>query len=376
VTLAIFYKPLVLAMWYGVAHLLDNEGWMLHHNIFTDTLIFAVMALFAVWFAFAVVVALPVKVCFFYFELALFVPLFTYILTTFTIFELALFTNIELIPAARGRDNLAKMTEEERDEYAAAKLLFKRLAMYTLIASYVYAMVLWPFYLGKSYTSVVTSTGDMLGISLSFWTPEWWSIGFNWLDWSNLEVSVRISFAVSIGAIGAEQGIFFWNYVYYRACGPRGSNAYGGWTLGKARYAALPSEKEEKDLESGRCCDFGYGVSVDAEDGSIQATGAVTLTSGGEQTSIDGTVTLKTGGEEGEGEGGEEGEGESAGEGTDKAAEDAEEEEGAAQGAGTKEESKPSRIIGPPRMSSQSRNIGGADSLAPNMPVRRTHSRT
>jgi hypothetical protein len=79
----------------------------------------------------------------------------------------------------------------------------------------------------------------------------------------------------------------------------------------------------------------------------------VTLTSGGEQTSIDGTATLKAGGEEGVGEG------EGAGEGTDEEAED-EEEEGAAEGAGTKEESKPSRIIGPSRMSSQSRNIGGA----------------
>jgi hypothetical protein len=258
------------------------------------------------------------------------------------------------------RDELAKMTEEERDEASVAKLLFYRLTMYTLFASVVYAVILWPFYLGKSYTSVVMSTGDMLGISLSFWTPEWWSIGFNWLDWSNLQISVRISFAVSIGAIGAEQGIFLWNYVYYRACGPRGSNAYGGWTLGKARNAAQPTENEEKDLESGRSCDFRYGVSIDAEDGSIQATGAVTLMSGGEQTSIDGTVTLKAGGEEGEAGGGE---GEGAGEGT--AVEDAEggKGAGAAEGAGTNEESKPSRIRGPPRMSSQSRNIGGVDSL-------------
>ena len=86
VTLAIFYKPLVPAMWYGVSHLLDDEGWMLHHNIFTDTLVAAVMALFSLWFAFAFAAALPVLVCFFYFPIALFVPVSAYILANKGVF--------------------------------------------------------------------------------------------------------------------------------------------------------------------------------------------------------------------------------------------------------------------------------------------------
>ena len=38
-TLAIFYKPILPAMWYGLMHLMDDEGWMLEHEIFNDTVI-------------------------------------------------------------------------------------------------------------------------------------------------------------------------------------------------------------------------------------------------------------------------------------------------------------------------------------------------
>jgi hypothetical protein len=77
-TLAIFYKPLVPSMWYGAAHLLDNEGWMLHHTIFTDSLVALVELLFATWCVLTVGFALPVLLCFIYLPLLLAIPLGVY----------------------------------------------------------------------------------------------------------------------------------------------------------------------------------------------------------------------------------------------------------------------------------------------------------
>jgi hypothetical protein len=77
-TLAIFYKPLVPSMWYGAAHLLDNEGWMLHHTIFTDTLVALIEIIFAAWFVLAILPALPVLLCFIYLPLLLAIPLAVY----------------------------------------------------------------------------------------------------------------------------------------------------------------------------------------------------------------------------------------------------------------------------------------------------------
>jgi hypothetical protein len=271
VTLAIFYKPLVPAMWYGVAHLLDDEGRMLHHNILTDTLVAAVMLLFSVWFAFAFAAALPVLVCFFYYVIVLFVPVIAY----FAI-------NKESIGA--DDDDIKDMSEEERDECTATKLLFKRLSAYTLFASVVFAMLLWPFYLGQGYTTVVTNTANILGISLSFWTPDWPS-GFGWpfhLHWPQ-----QFTLAVSIGAIGVEQTMFFWNYLYFWAYGPRNSTAYG-WTLGKQRH---------ENFDSGNELTGDFRVGFDLETGT--ATAGLVLAVGEEQTSFEVTGTVQVeGGEE------------------------------------------------------------------------------
>jgi hypothetical protein len=45
------------------------------------------------------------------------------------------------------------MSEEELECRAAAMLVLNRLAAYTLFASVVFAMLLWPFYIGQGYTT-------------------------------------------------------------------------------------------------------------------------------------------------------------------------------------------------------------------------------
>jgi hypothetical protein len=272
VTLAIFYKPLVPAMWYGLAHVLDDEGWMLHHNILTDTLVAAVMLLFSVWFAFAFAAALPVLVCFFYYTIVLFIPVIAY----YAINEKSIKAN---------KWDIEDMREEERDERTATMLLSKRLSAYTLFASVVFAMLLWPFYLspptGQSYTAVATNTANILGISLSFWTPDWPS-GFGWPF--NLHWPQQFTLAVSIGAIGVEQTMFFWNYLYFWAYGPRNSTAYGGWTLGKQRH---------KNFDSGNALTGDISLEVDLETGT--ATAELVLAVGEEQTSFEATGTVQVG---------------------------------------------------------------------------------
>jgi hypothetical protein len=224
------------------------------------------MLLFSVWFAFAFAAALPVLVCFFYYAIVLFIPVIAYYAI-----------NKKTITA--GDFYIKKMSEEERDEHTAAMLLFKRLSAYTLFASVVFAMLLWPFYLGQGYATVVTNTANILGISLSFWTPDWPS-GFGWpfhLHWPQ-----QFTLAVSIGAIGVEQTMFFWNYLYFWAYGPRNSTAYGGWTLGKQRH---------KNVDSGNTLTGNVRLDFDLETGT--ATAGLVLAVGEEQTSFEATGTVQ-----------------------------------------------------------------------------------
>jgi hypothetical protein len=58
-----------------------------------------------------------------------------------------------------------RMSAAELEDRAAAMLLLKRLAAYTLFASVVFAMLLWPFYLGQGYIAVVTNTANVLAVS-------------------------------------------------------------------------------------------------------------------------------------------------------------------------------------------------------------------
>jgi hypothetical protein len=343
VTLAIFYKPLVPAMWYGVAHLLDDEGCMLHHNIFTDTLVFGVMGLFGLWWVFTFAVGIPIMVLYPVQSVLLALPMSIFDRVNgvvgfrekrysskysfrgnldelsgetipvyleendffkFLPHEFMLFLTKTVLPHREiypTHSELVRMNEDEREEATAAKTLYKRLQMYTWFTVTVYAVVYWPYLLGENYTIVQTKHSELVGINLSFWTPEF----FFSFDWPfNIQMPVQIALTVSLGAIGLEQAVFAWNYLYYRVYAPRGASAYGGRTIGKTRNAGPP---EDEDLKNGRSCDFGFEFSVDAGDGSAAID--VTASAGGEQTSVGATFSVETGDGEVE-HGGGEGEGE------------------------------------------------------------------
>jgi hypothetical protein len=134
---------------------------------------------------------------------------------------------------------------------------------------------------------VVTNTAEILGISLSFWTPGWVNVTLSFSWPFNLRWPQQITLAVSVGAIGVEQTMFIWNYLYFWAYGPRHSNAYGGWNPGKHRH----NDPENKLV-------VGVGVDFDLEAGT--ATGAVDLAVGEEQTSFEAAVAIE--GEGGDGE--------------------------------------------------------------------------
>jgi hypothetical protein len=219
-TLAVFYKPILPAMWYGFMHLLDDEGWMLHHNILTDTLIAIIILLFSLWFVVAFVFSFPVLVCFFYFALLLLIPV-----------GIFFFTNAEVIEA--DDDDIKEMSTEERAEAAATKILFKRLLGYTVFASLVFATQLWPLYLGSSYTSLAKQTAENMGLSMSFWKPQWaWS--FNWPK--DLALPEKLALGVSLGFLGIEQLVVGWRWLYWHVLfGPAtGSNGWG-WRVGRER---------------------------------------------------------------------------------------------------------------------------------------------
>jgi hypothetical protein len=191
-TLAIFYKPLVPSMWYGAAHLLDNEGWMLYHTIFTDSLVALVELLFAAWCVLTVGFALPVLLCFIYLALLLAIPLGAY---TYAqrglIFEVAFVSDaasefkkderkraIERIQSERG------MTEEAVVQEASRVLMiWKRLLLFFVFIALVLSIKLWPFYQGQSYSDVLKQAlAHELSLGFEFWAFNWWIGLFGWPD--------------------------------------------------------------------------------------------------------------------------------------------------------------------------------------------------
>jgi hypothetical protein len=260
-TLSIFYKPLVPTMWYGLAHLLDNQGWMLHHTVFTDTLVGLVQLIFGAWCVLAFVVALPVLVCYFYLVLPLVLPLATYTwVQRELLFEVALHVvktandrdermkNIKSIAKARGLME-GTLPDEDKTDYGVAErtkiiksivearglvyspaaiavverdasrvltaavavverdasrvlMVWNRLVLLCILVATVLSITLWPFYLGRAYIDVLTSAASHLSLSFEFWELGWWS-GFGWPD--KLPLPDQIVLGVSLGTLGAEQ---------------------------------------------------------------------------------------------------------------------------------------------------------------------------
>jgi hypothetical protein len=229
-TLAIFYKPILPAMWYGFMHLLDYEGWMLHHNILTDTLIAIIIMVFALWAVVAFIFSFPVIVCYFYFELLLCIPV--------SIFARA---NYDVLSADEEdlKEMMVEMNAEQRAEVAATKQLFKRLLGYTFFVSLVFATQLWPLYLGASYTSLAKEAVGGMGFSLSFWRPHWaWS--FAWPK--DLAMPEQIVLFASLSTLGIEQVVVGWRWVYWHVLfGPAGGSGWG-WGVGRERIRRVPAE--------------------------------------------------------------------------------------------------------------------------------------
>jgi len=207
-TLAVFYKPILPAMWYGFMHLLDLEGWMLHHNRLTDTMVAAIISLFLVYFMVAAVFSLPVLVCFIYFGALFCIPV--------TVFFLVTQAQLSMNEYA-----ISKLSAEEKAEQTAIVLLFKRLLGYTVFVLLVFGIQLWPFYIGTPYATVAKQAMDGIGISFAFWEPQWaWS--FRWPKL--LSLPDQVALAVSLGFLGLEQMMLGWRWIYWNVLFDASSN--------------------------------------------------------------------------------------------------------------------------------------------------------
>jgi hypothetical protein len=253
-TLAIFYKPLVPSMWYGAAHLLDNEGWMLHHTIFTDTLVALVELLFAAWFVLTAGFALPVLLCFIYLPLLLAIPLGVY---TYAqrglIFDVAFVSDaatesekyhhkkpaIKRIQIERG------MTEEAVVQEASRVLMiWKRLVLFFVFSALVVSIKLWPFYQGQSYNDILKQAlAHELSLSFEFWAFNWWIGLFGWPD---LALPDTLVLGLSVGMLVLEVALRFtidFDFVLKlveQVTGLDKGSLWGGWK--PARSSSSPSD--------------------------------------------------------------------------------------------------------------------------------------
>jgi Leucine-rich repeat (LRR) protein len=295
-TLAIFFKPILPSMWYGLAHMLDQEGWMLEHNLVTDTVVLLVWLLFACWFALAFAVSAPlVYGCFVYLGLMLAVPFLLYQWVNRELLWCAkvnaqgerfirmqgstsaskqnykayeeeerrksLEERHKRVPipeeewcrreAQKGRDvkleKIAKDRNMDPNELRAAAttagLIFNRLLGYTIIGTLVFGIPLWPFYSEPTeYIRILRDTLSSLNLGIVFLFDPDFSFLKDLFRWpTGMELPSRISLAVSLTALAAENFIWLWRYVYFMAVGP---SFHGGG----ARADDLASENLEKAL--------------------------------------------------------------------------------------------------------------------------------
>jgi hypothetical protein len=290
-TLAIFYKPILPSMWYGLAHLMDQEGWMLHHNLTTDTIVLFIWMMFACWFAVALAVSGPLVCgCFFYLGGGVAVP--------FCVFrwlkhELLLIARVhdqgdryfrqeakkakyggldkyqspisdgarqqkarekyEEMLEAREKGEGVGSTKKLYDTAVFAAVLHNRLLSYSIIAALVFGILLWPFYLEPGrYTRILRNAvaamapGIVPVFDLSFLNGL-----FRWP--SGMDVPSKLSLVISLGALLAENLIWLWRYMYARVI-RRGFSANSATrradtSLSEAlrRCAQIIAESEEQD---------------------------------------------------------------------------------------------------------------------------------
>ena len=215
-----------------------RQGWMLHHNILTDTLIATIILLFLVWFIVACVFSLPVLVCFFYFVLLLCIPVLIFFL----------FDKKSLLAE---KEEIEKLNVAQKAEVAATKLLYKRLLGYTVFVLLVFGTQLWPFYLGESYTSLVKQVTKDVGVSLAFWRPQWgWSL-FHWP--TKLALPEQVALGISLGFLGLEQVIVGWRWFYWKAMFVDNPTAWGLLEVHGELFEKEPFRMQTAETD----CDYG-----------------------------------------------------------------------------------------------------------------------
>jgi hypothetical protein len=210
--LSIFYKPMIPAMWYCMAHLVDTEGWMLHHTLFTDTLVALIELLVGAWFLLTFAVSLPVLICYVYLPLILLVPLMAYgflaeklvssevsVVFRSSVRALSPELRAELDEKELEKER-AKLTPKQLDELAVLDAVLKRLALFSLLIALVGAIELWPLYNGKSYGAILSGAFDSFSFSIDFWKLEWWTS-----FWPSKLPSIDMyGLVASLGCLGAE----------------------------------------------------------------------------------------------------------------------------------------------------------------------------
>lgn len=216
----IFYKPFLVSCLYCLNFLMDAQGWMLFHNPVTDTVVFVLMALMALYLAITAIFAVPVLICFVYLFLAFFVPPVAYSMTTgwatYAIFEKEGKNKVPRVLVAAFDPKVMKWSdgkwksewadEATRDEAFAAAVIFKRLSFYSFFAAVVSSVGFWPWYLGDSYVSVLERAVEGMVPSLQFWSPEF-RLFFRFPD---VAIHLQLSLALSIGAISLEYALLAW----------------------------------------------------------------------------------------------------------------------------------------------------------------------
>ena len=239
---SVFLKPMIISIFYCLNYLLDNDGWMLHRNPVTDSMVFIVGLYLAIYLAITVAFTLPLALSFPYLFLC---PVF--VLASFGgSFSLAfghdrtvkLLMTKEYNEKVKNRYNMVQIgmknpdgswregwSEEEHRKAMAAQMLLKRLTAYSVFLWSVFAIMLFPLYQGEAYGQIVEEAVENVVPSLRFWTPKFTVEMFAWPK--DLPLPDQVAFAVSLSVLSLEYLPLVWGLAMERLF-PRGhsSNIY------------------------------------------------------------------------------------------------------------------------------------------------------
>ena len=218
---------MIISIFYCLNYLLDNDGWMLHRNPVTDSMVFIVGLYLAIYLAITVAFTLPLALSFPYLFLC-------------PVFVLASFERSFFV--AFGRERTVKLlrtkeydededgdqqgmknpdgswregwSEEEHRKAMAAQMLLKRLTAYSVFLWSVFAIMLFPLYQGEAYGQIVEEAVENVIPSLRFWTPKFTVEMFAWPK--DLPLPDQVAFAVSLSVLSLEYLPLVWGLAMER----------------------------------------------------------------------------------------------------------------------------------------------------------------